>query len=75
MDSLEVTRKLDSTGRLMIPKPLREKYGFKEGEAYEFFIHEFKGRDYLCIPCPISRTSEINQALAILQKAGYHLSK
>lgn len=47
--SEEITRRVDSTGRVSIPKHLRKKYKCNEGDEVEFFTMEIDGRKYICI--------------------------
>ena len=47
--SEEITRRVDSTGRVSIPKHLRKKYKCNEGDEVEFFTMEIDGRKYVCI--------------------------
>lgn len=62
-------RKVDTTGRLVIPAKLREEMGIEIGETYEFYTTEEDGKRFLCIECPILET-EIEKALKLLREAG-----
>lgn len=52
MIPLHCSRKLDSLGRIVIPKQLRKEYNFDEFREYEFYLHEEQGKRFLCIECP-----------------------
>lgn len=43
------SRRVDSTGRVSIPKHLRKKYGCNEGDEVEFFTTEIDGKYFICI--------------------------
>lgn len=65
-------RKLDSSGRLVIPIKLRERLNLKIGEVLPFLIHEEHNKVYLCIECKNTKT-ELDEAIAILRKSGYQI--
>ena len=69
MFETQYARRLDSTGRLVIPSKLREEVGLISGETYTFFTHEENGKVYLCIECPKVET-ELDKAIKILEKNG-----
>lgn len=75
MTPLDVTRKLDSVGRMVIPIELRREFKLTEGVAYRFFLHEENNHKYLCIQCPGPDETEIERAKALLQESGYNVSK
>lgn len=43
------TKKIDSAGRITLPKNLRVKYDYLEGEEVEFLTLKRNGLTYLCI--------------------------
>lgn len=53
----EFARKLDSTGRLVIPSKLRDYLGMKTGQLFTFYIQkeEENGDVYLCVKCPSNK--------------------
>jgi len=69
MKKTDYARKIDTTGRLVIPAKLREELGIEIGSVYAFYLHEADGKRYLCIECP-ERESEIEKAKRILREAG-----
>lgn len=69
MRQTEYSRRLDSSGRLVIPVKLREEMRMEVGDEYFFFIHEDNGRSYLCIEC-YGKEDEIERAKRILREAG-----
>lgn len=71
MTSLETTRKLDTTGRIVIPVKLRERLNFKTGDEYPFYIHSMNGEVYLCIKAPVKIDVETQQAIDLLENRGY----
>lgn len=74
MEETKFARKLDSSGRLVIPIRLREQLHLNQGDIYRFLLHEENGKTYLCIECPNSVT-ELEGALAILRKNGYEITE
>lgn len=73
MEFLNCTRKLDTMGRVMIPKPLRERFGFEVGKEVPFFLHEIGKRKYLCIPCPTPPDDRITDAIDLLEANGFNV--
>ena len=69
MGQTEYSRRLDSSGRLVVPSKLREELNMQVGDNYEFFIHEENGKKYLCIHC-FGVENEIERAQRILRQAG-----
>jgi AbrB family looped-hinge helix DNA binding protein len=49
MISEGITRRIDSTGRVSIPKHLRNKYSCNEGDEVEIFTTEIDGKVFICI--------------------------
>jgi bifunctional DNA-binding transcriptional regulator/antitoxin component of YhaV-PrlF toxin-antitoxin module len=74
MIKTQYSRKLDPTGRLVIPSKLREKLNLKIGDSYDFFLCEVKGRQFLCIECPRPE-AEIEKALKVLRDNGFEVTK
>lgn len=71
MESTGYSRKLDTMGRIMLPKPLREQLRLVIGEEYEFFRYEDKdGHTFLCIKCPEIDEATLEEARRIVQKYG-----
>ena len=69
MVETQYARRLDTSGRLVIPIRLREELGLTVGEVYSFFKHEENGKTFLCIECPEQET-EIQKAIKLLQANG-----
>lgn len=62
-------RKLDSTGRLVIPTKLREQMGLVVGEEYIFYITEDEeGSKYICIKCPAIDEKTVEEARKIIEQ-------
>jgi bifunctional DNA-binding transcriptional regulator/antitoxin component of YhaV-PrlF toxin-antitoxin module len=65
-------RKIDSSGRLVIPSKLRDSLYIEVGDSYEFFLHEDEeGKKFLCIEC-YKLGDEIERAKRILRDAGLY---
>lgn len=69
MQDTNQSRKVDSTGRVIIPSGLRDELSIQTGDICEFFIHEYEGDTYLCIKCP-NVLNKIEEAKRILREAG-----
>ena len=44
-----ITRKIDGTGRIILPKNLRNKYRLLEGDNVDYYTVHIDGKDYICI--------------------------
>lgn len=69
MKETEYSRRLDSSGRLVVPSKLREEMRMEVGDEYHFYVHEIEGRTYLCVEC-FRKENEIERAKRILREAG-----
>ena len=69
MRETEFARRIDSTGRIMIPSQLRTELDIRPGDTHNFFVHEIDGRTYLCIEC-FNKENEIEKAKRILRENG-----
>jgi len=74
MKATEYARKIDSTGRLIIPSHLREQLDIRTGDVMDFFIHEDGGRTFLCIECPRIE-NQIEKAKRILRENGIEVTE
>ncbi len=52
MKSENATRKIDSLGRVVLPKLTRQRTGLVEGVEVEVFTHEQDGVTYICLAKP-----------------------
>lgn len=68
MEATQYSRKLDTMGRIMIPKPLREELGLVIGQEYNFFLSD--DRQYLCIQCPGISEQKLEEARRIVEQYG-----
>lgn len=69
MKETEFCRRVDSSGRLVIPSKLREQLKIESGDEYTFYVHEENGRTYLCVEC-FRIEDEIEKAKRVLREAG-----
>lgn len=74
MKETEYSRRLDSSGRLVIPSKLREELKMEQGDEYIFYTHEHEGRTYLCVEC-FRKENEIERAKRILAQAGIKIQE
>lgn len=45
----KISRRVDSCGRISLPKHLRAKFNIDVGEEVEFFTYEINGRKFVCL--------------------------
>lgn len=69
METTNCSRKMDSTGRVIVPSSLRTELNLMPGDVCEFFTYEYEGEIYLCIKCP-KANNKIEEAKRILREAG-----
>lgn len=62
------SRKLDTSGRIMIPVKLREQLGLKIGKEYTFSVEERDGRKCLVIDC--GPDDELAHAIEVVRRNG-----
>ena len=74
MEMTNYTRKIDASGRLVIPVKLREEMRIEVGDEYPFFIHEENDKTYLCIEC-YKKETELQRAKRLLEEAGFTVEK
>lgn len=67
------SRKLDSSGRIMIPVRLRDQMGLITGKEYYFSTMEKDGRRYICIDCGPVENSSLEEAMKIIQANGFKI--
>lgn len=71
MEETTFSRKLEKSGRLMIPIKLREQMGMIAGKEYYFFTTIENGRKFICIDCgPEISDVTLKQAMKIIQASG-----
>lgn len=71
MQQTKYARKLDQTGRMMIPIRLREEMNMIAGKTYPFCTLVENGRNYICIDCgPVEDAVTVEEALEIIRRAG-----
>ena len=58
MISEGITRKIDGTGRIVLPKNLRNKYRLLEGDNVDYFTCTIDGKDYVCIAASETDTEQ-----------------
>lgn len=69
IEETKYSRKLDSTGRLVIPTRLREQMGLETGEEYTFYIgQDDEGSKYICIKCPGIDEKAVEEARKIIEQ-------
>lgn len=74
MKDTNFARKLDTTGRLIIPAKLRAMLGLEAGKEFTFYTHAHEGKTYLCIECP-NEKSELEKAIELLEKNGLKVAE
>jgi len=69
MKQTEYARRVDSSGRIIIPSQLRDQLDIRPGDILDFHIHEENGKTFLCVECARVE-DEIERAKRILREAG-----
>ena len=70
MVKTEFARRIDSSGRLVLPAKLREQLNLNVGDVCDFFLYDDpEGKRFLCIECP-DYINEIEYAKKILKEHG-----
>lgn len=69
MTQTEYSRRIDATGRIVVPSQLRTQLQIHPGDNHDFYIHEIDGRTFLCIEC-FNLENEIERAKRILRENG-----
>lgn len=74
--STTFNRKLDSTGRIMIPVKLRDQAGMITGQEYDFEYFVRDGHKFIAIDCgPVENSITLEEAMQLLLKHGYKFVK
>ena len=73
--SESLSRKLDSLGRLVIPKSLRDRMGFTEGEELYFYTAEENGKKWICVTNNAAEDNEFAAAARVLEELGLEVPK
>lgn len=58
MKSENITRKLDSLGRVTLPKSLRARLNIADGAELEVFTCDYEGKTYICLTDTETKTAE-----------------
>ena len=69
------TRKIDSLGRITLPKGLRDRMFLSENAELELFTANIDGRQCICLASPVSEEAEIQKAIDFLVEKGYSIEK
>nr|DAG45755.1 MAG TPA: AbrB family transcriptional regulator-like protein [Caudoviricetes sp.] len=69
------TRKIDSLGRITLPKGLRDRMFLSENAELELFTANIDGRQCICLASPVNEEAEIQNAIDFLVEKGYSIEK
>ena len=69
------TRKLDSLGRITLPKGLRDRMFLSDNAELELFTANIDGRQCICLAKSVSEEEEIQKAVDFLAEKGYLVEK
>ena len=64
------SRKIDSLGRITIPKGLRDRMFLEEGSDLELFTAIIDGRQCICMASPIDEDQKLREAVAAFVECG-----
>lgn len=65
-----ITRKLDSLGRISVPKPIRQRLNIADLAEMEFFTMEDNGRYYICMSDVAEKDGKYATAAQVLVELG-----
>ena len=68
------SRKIDSLGRITLPKGLRDRMRLVENDELELFTGNVDGRDYILLSRPVAEKDKYITAAKILMEGGYELT-
>lgn len=66
-----VKKKIDSIGRIVIPKGLRDRMELGDGAELEFYTAKIDGRNVICLAAPVNEQEELERAIELLVSRGY----
>lgn len=72
-----ISKQMDSLGRLSIPKHMRARLNIKDGTRFDIFTTQVDGRLFICFGEPSGDESlpvEIAEAIQLLESNGYVVS-
>lgn len=69
------TRKIDSLGRITLPKGLRDRMFLADNDELELFTANIDNRQCICLSKPIREEDAIQDAINFLGMKGYMVSK
>lgn len=69
------TRKIDSLGRITLPKGLRDRMAWGDNAELELFTANLEGRQCVCLAAPRDEAAEIEAAVELLAAKGYRIEK
>ena len=69
------TRRLDSLGRITLPKGLRDRMFLSDNAELELFTANIDGRQCICLAKPVTEEEEIQNAIDFLAGKGYIIEK
>lgn len=66
-----ITRKLDSLGRISVPKAIRQRLNVEDLSEVEFYtLEDDNGEMYICMTNHYSANNKYEEAIAVLQELG-----
>lgn len=65
------SKKLDSLGRITLPKGLRDRMFLSDNAELEIYTANIDGRQCICLAPPVDANAEIETAIKLLEANGY----
>lgn len=65
------SKKLDSLGRITLPKGLRDRMFLSDNAELEIYTANIDGRQCICLAPPVDVNAEIETAIKLLEANGY----
>lgn len=69
-----ITRKLDSLGRISVPKAIRQRLNVEDLSEVEFYtLEDDNGEMYICMTNHYNTSNKYEEAIAVLQELGLEI--
>lgn len=70
-----VSKKLDSLGRITLPKGLRDRMFLADNAELDIYTANIDGIHCICLAPPVDASAELEAAIKILEANGYAVNK
>lgn len=70
-----VSKKIDSLGRITIPKGLRDRMFIPDYAELDIYTAKIDGKQCICLALPVDTNAEVEAAIKLLEANGYAVNK